>query len=224
MIKRIITLIIFCCSVLILSHSATAGKTDRCHCFRDREYNPEKKFAADDYLLTTGFNSLIAATLGVSKREIVMRKMKGGVDPDGLLIALYIGGKTGSKPDILLAIHDNGGTWRDILNSPGIRGKAVTDPLFEVIRKDWEDGEIANFIADTLTAAHFHVSMDQVHDLHAYGFSSREICLIFALRNEKKVSVKKIVAMYQENKMSWSEIADSMQLTPAAVGKIILNK
>ncbi|RUM40181.1 MAG: hypothetical protein DSY80_10670, partial [Desulfocapsa sp.] len=52
--------------------------TSSCHCFKDRVYNPEKKFTADKYLLTTSFNSFIAANFQLSKSQIVMMKMKGG--------------------------------------------------------------------------------------------------------------------------------------------------
>jgi len=223
MIKQIIFLIIGCCSVFIPSHSATAGKTDRCHCFRHRDYDPSHKFAADDYLLTTSFNSLIASTLGVSKRDIVMMKMKRGVDPEGLLITLYIADKTGSQVDILLAIHDNGGTWREILDSPGLKEKFVMDPILEATRNGLEDGRIVSLIADTLIVSHYHSPKEEIITLHGDNFSSREINLIIALHNEKKVPVKAIAAMYHEQKMSWSEIADSMQLTPSAVGRSIKN-
>ncbi|HDS16446.1 MAG TPA: hypothetical protein ENN66_07550 [Proteobacteria bacterium] len=56
-----------------------------CHCFRQREYDPGNHFAADTYLLATSFNSLLARYFGVEKKELVLLKMKGGIDEDELL-------------------------------------------------------------------------------------------------------------------------------------------
>jgi len=171
--------------------------------------------------LISSFNSLIAATLGVSKREIVMMKMRGGVDSDELLVALYIADKTESRLDLLLSIHKNGGSWQDILHSPALEEKSDSDPVLSQIKKGMEDKGIASLVADTITAGHYHTSEAEILNLHADNFSSREIGLILALHNEKKIPIKEIAAMYRQNKMSWSEIADSMKLTPSAVGAII---
>jgi len=51
----------------------------QCHCFTDRSYNSADRFASDEYILATSFNSLLAKSFAITKRQNVMIKMNGGV-------------------------------------------------------------------------------------------------------------------------------------------------
>ncbi len=220
--KSILFLILSSLLILTLLSPAAAGQTDNCHCFRDRSYDPAHRFAADDYLLTTSFNSLIAATLSVSKRQIVMMKMKGGVDPDELLIALYIADKAQAPVDALLSIRDNGGNWQDILNSPSLQQNTGTDPVFAKITAGTGDYDITSLITDAMISMYYHAKPELISTLRSEDFSNKELGLIFALNKQATTSVKEIVGMARQKKMSWSEIAHHFNLTPAGVGKTIL--
>jgi len=220
--KSILFLILSCLLILTLLSPAAAGQTDNCHCFRDRSYDPAHRFVADDYLLTTSFNSLIAATLSVSKRKIVMMKMKGGVDPDELLIALYIADKAQAPLDALLSIRDNGGNWQDILNSPSLQQNTGTDPVFAKITAGTGDYDITSLITDAMISMYYHAKPELISTLRSEDFSNKELGLIFALNKQATTSVKEIVGMARQKKMSWSEIAHHFNLTPAGVGKTIL--
>jgi len=222
MMKSILFLTLFCLCILTPLRPVTAEQTDRCHCFRERSYDPAHKFAADDYLLTTSFNSLIAATLGVSKRQIVMMKMKGGVDPDDLLIALYIASKTEAPVDLLLSIRANGGSWQSILNSPGQQEKSSGDPVLAEIAAGASDQNITNLIADTMITTYYHALPEKIRELRKQKFSSKKIGLIFALHKQTGVPMDEIIVMSRQKKMSWSEIAHNLNLTPSGVGKTIL--
>jgi len=211
-----------CLLILTLLSPAAAGQTDNCHCFRDRSYDPAHRFVADDYLLTTSFNSLIAATLSVSKRQIVMMKMKGGVDPNELLIALYIADKAQAPLDALLSIRDNGGNWQDILNSPSLQQNTGTDPVFAKITAGTGDYDITSLITDAMISMYYHAKPELISTLRSEDFSNKELGLIFALNKQATTSVKEIVGMARQKKMSWSEIAHHFNLTPAGVGKTIL--
>jgi hypothetical protein len=221
MMKSILFLTLCSLCLLTVPSPAAAKQTGRCHCFRDRVYDPARKFAADDYLLATSFNSLIAATLGISKRQLVMMKMKGGVDPDNLLIALYIANRTKTQLDLLLSIRDNGGSWQSIVNSPALQGKYGTDPVLIALAGGTADHEIGSRVADAMISSHYHARPEKIAELRRQDFSSKEIGLIFALHRLKAVPLEEIVAMSRQKKMSWSEIAHSFQLTPSALGKII---
>ncbi|MBW2683981.1 MAG: hypothetical protein JRC69_10555 [Deltaproteobacteria bacterium] len=220
--KSIRFLMLSCLLILTLLSPAAAGQTDNCHCFRDRSYDPAHRFVADDYLLTTSFNSLIAATLSVSKRQIVMMKMKGGVDPNELLIALYIADKAQAPLDALLSIRDNGGNWQDILNSPSLQQNTGTDPVFAKITAGTGDYDITSLITDAMISMYYHAKPELISTLRSEDFSNKELGLIFALNKQATTSVKEIVGMARQKKMSWSEIAHHFNLTPAGVGKTIL--
>jgi hypothetical protein len=218
--KAILFLLLACLS--IPAHPANSGSSDRCHCFRQRDYNPSQKFAADDYLLTTSFNSLIAATLGTSKQQIILMKMKGGVDPDNLLIALYMADRTRTSRDILLSIHDNGGSWKKIMESMTRQNKNADDPVLAEISAGASDRKITALITDALIRQRYRVRPEQLNYLRKEQFNNREINLICALQQQTGQPAANIAAMARRQKMSWSEIADSFGCTPANVGKKII--
>jgi hypothetical protein len=220
--KSILFLMLSCLLILTPLHAATAGQTDNCHCFRERSYDPAHKYAADDYLLTTSFNSLIAATLKVSKRQIVMMKMKGGVDPDDLLIALYIADRTQAPIDALLSIRDNGGSWQNILNSPNLQGSVSIDPVFAKIAAGTADHDITSLITDAMISIYYQAQPEKISTLRKEKFSNKELGLIFALNKQTTTPMEEIIGMARQKKMSWSEIAHHFNLTPAEVGKTIL--
>jgi len=208
--------------LFFLTPPATAEPTDRCHCFRERSYDPAHKKAADSYLLTTSFNSLIAATLGVSKRQIIMMKIKGGIDPDDLLIALYIARKTQVSRDLLLAVRNNGGSWKKIMASARLTAAQQDTPVLEKIAAGAPDQEIASLISDELISQHYHTTTQQIDRLRTRLFNNREINLMYALHTQTNIPLQKIVVMYRNEKMSWGEISHMSGLSPADIGKAIL--
>jgi len=220
--KPILLLVLSCLLILTLLNPAVSRQTDNCHCFRDRSYDPAHKFAADDYLLTTSFNSLIAATLRVSKRQIVMMKMKGGVDSDELLIALYIADKTQAPVDTLLAIRDNAGSWQSILSSPSLQQSTGTDLVFAKIAAGTTGYDLTSLITDAIISTYYHARPELISTLRSENFSNKELGLIFALNKQTTTPVEEIIDMARQRKMSWSEIVHHFNLTPAGVGKTIL--
>ena len=62
-----------------------------CHCFKDRSYDPAQKFAADEYILATSFNSMLATSFNISKSQIIMLRMRMGVGGEDLITSLYLG-------------------------------------------------------------------------------------------------------------------------------------
>ena len=220
--KSILLLTLSCLLILFSLQPAAAEQTDSCHCFRERSYDPAHKFAADDYLLTTSFNSLIAATLGVSKRQIVMMKMKGGVDPDDLLVALYIADRTEASMELLLSIRDNGGSWQSILTSPALQGKNSIDPVIAKISAGAAGDSITSLVTDAMINTYYHAMPEKIKKLRRQNFSNKELGLLFALNKQTDTPMKEIIAMSRQQGMSWSEIAHHFNLTPAGVGKTIL--
>lgn len=199
-----------------------AAPTSGCHCFRNRTFDPADRFVADNYLLTTTYNALIAASFDISKRQIVMKKMQGGINGDDLLIGLYVSAGTSTPLNILLSIRDNGGSWQDILQAPNLKGKGTGDAVLSAIRSGAKTGEITRMITDNMICSKYNCSRQDLDDLQKYKLSDRERGLIFALNKQTGASSDKLVAMYRQQKMSWSEIAHHFRLTPAEVGKNIL--
>ena len=196
-----------------------------CHCFKERAFNQQEKFAADTYLLATSFNSFIAANFHISKRQIVMMKMQGGVDPDDLLIGLYVSRAGKTDLNNLLAILKNGGTWKQILESGSVQRSPETYNIFNVIAAAGDDKtEAVEAVTGQLLEEFFGISASDIMELRKEGATGREITLVFLLGKYGKpqTTAVDILRMYTRQKKSWGEIAHFFGLTPKETGKLII--
>lgn len=130
---------IFCFLCILLSPSLAFAisqpePTINCHCFKDRTFDPQNKYAADGYLLTTSFNSFIATKFTISKRQIVMMLMRGVVGPEDLLIGLYLAREAEDDLESMLAILDNGGTWEQILSQESLQKEGESDDFLQALK------------------------------------------------------------------------------------------
>ncbi len=142
-----------------------------CHCFKERTYNPQNKFSSDNYILTTTTNSFISVWFKFNKKNIVMMKMKGGVNSDDLLIGLYVASLTGEKIDGLIQLHQQGKTWKTILTNEQLPVAVVKDPILSSLANGVADQEGANRITNSLLSRFFSVSPDKIDDLKSYLMS-----------------------------------------------------
>jgi hypothetical protein len=119
--KPILFALAFVLAIMVPASFAFAESTINCHCFQDRSYDPGDKFAADDYLLATSFNSLLARSFDISKEQVVILKMEEKVSQDDLLVGLKITRLTGGYLEQLLGLRSAGYTGTDW---PKISGQA----------------------------------------------------------------------------------------------------
>lgn len=218
------------CLVFLLFAASTAAAMEGppyaagCHCFKERTFDPQQKFAADGYLLTTSFNSLIAKIFRTSKRQIVMMKMKGGVHPDDLLIGLYVSRAGGVSFNSLLAMLHDGGTWKQILESGNMQGDEGTEKVFRsIIAAGDNKTEAVEAVTDQLLQDFFAISETDIAGLRKEGAGGREINLVYLLERYGKGDKKAadILSMYTAEKKSWGEIALSFGLSPKETGKLL---
>ena len=199
-------------------------QTSGCHCFKDRVYDPEHKFSADKYLLTTSFNSFIAANFHISKSQIVMMKMKGAVDPDDLLIGLFVARAGGVELNNLLAVLDNGGSWNQILASESIVGNKENEKALNALREAVAgNGDATEVVTDLLVKEFFGISDHDIDVLRKEGASGREVTLVFLLERygKREATAVDILTMHTRKKKSWGEIADYFGLTAKGTGKLL---
>ncbi len=208
---------------LIVPEGATEETTIDCHCFKDRTCDPARKFAADEYILATSFNSLLAKAYGIPKKQIVLLKMQGGVDQNDLLIGLRAAKLSGADLQQLLMLRDGNYPWQDILANPDLADRIKNDPLLGKIKTGLADAEAGKQAADLLLADFFKVPPATVDKLRATGLNEKELTLIFILAHAKGKQPDTLAAQYQKEGKSWSEIADSLGIDPAAAGKLILD-
>lgn len=194
-----------------------------CHCFQDRTFKPAEPFAADDYILSTCFNSLLARSFDIPKRQIVMLKMKEGVGQNDLLVGLKIAKVAGVDLQQLLERRRENHSWAII----------VADlPQQEAIRNDWTLAaigsgmsveEVGNAIAGELVGNFFSVPVEAIHKLRVAGLNEKEMALVFVLAHARDRQPQALVAEHNREGKSWSGIADSLGVEPGAAGKLILH-
>jgi hypothetical protein len=211
--------------IFLMPGVSLADSTGGCHCFRDRSYDPANKFSADDYLLTTTYNSLIANVFDISKGQIIIKKMKGGVNGNDLLVGLYISALANKPLNLLLSIRDNGGTWKKILKATGIQTTATSDPVLAALAAGNNTDTLAGMITNYMLNIRYSCPHATIQQGRANALGNKELSLLFALQEQTGTPTKQLVEMYKRQKMSWSEIANHFRLTPGQVGKnLLMNK
>ncbi len=222
------------CLMLVLLFSNTVAamnmpqnSTNSCHCFKDRIFDPQRKSAADQYLLTTSFNSFIGANFNISKKQIVMMKMKGAVHPDDLLIGFFIARAAQVELDSLLAILDNGGTWQQILASESIqKDTGKKESLATVQNALKTEGLAVEVVTDELLKEFFEISATDITALRKEGANGREITLVYLLERygKRNITAYDILTMHTRENKSWGEISNFFGLTPKDTGRLLMDK
>jgi len=214
----VITLLI----ILTLGYQAFAESTINCHCFQDRSFNPDDKFASDDYILATSFNSLLARSFDISKEQVVRLKMEEKVGQADLLVGLKLTKLTGGYLDQLLGLSGAGYTWSQIIMGMEQQAPINSDKLALDIKSGMPVGTAGDRVADEMISEFYAVPAEDVERYRAYGLSDKEIGLVLVLAHYKDVKPETFVDQYKKQGSSWSEIAFNLGLEPSAAGKLVL--
>jgi len=218
--------LIFCSAlVFFLLGSAPdsfSESTIQCHCFKNRSYNPADKFASDDYILATSFNSLLAKVFSIPKRQIIMSKMNEGVGQDELLISLKISKMTGADIQEFFRLRKENNTWAAIISGLPQQEKIKNDPLLKAIRSGMPLEEAGDMVADEMIVQFYQVPSEEIKKLRMSGLNEKEMALLFILVHAGGLKPEALVMQYKKQGRSWSEIAYNLGLEPDAAGKLIL--
>ena len=222
---RLLFLVINILFLAILPQGAhSSNSTNNCHCFKNRTFNTANKFASDDYLLTTTFNSLLASEFTISKRQIIMMKMQDGVANNDLIISLYISKETGVEVPQLLTLK-NTQSWTKIIEQLKTETQSSeTDNAFNFITANISDDQIAEYITNLMINARFSSTQESLELLRDKKFTAKEIILVHTLASHTGSPILAITDQYRKNGLSWSEIAYNFGLEPANVGKLLDSK
>jgi hypothetical protein len=208
--------------ILVPGYHAFAESTINCHCFQDRSFDPADKFASDDYILATSFNSLLARSFTISKEQVVRLKMEEKVGQDDLLIGLKLTKITGGYLDQLLGLSGAGYTWPQIINGMEHQNPINNDKLAQDIKSGIPVGVAGDRVADEMISEFYAIPTEDVERYRAYGLSEKEIGLVLVLAHFKDAEPETFVDQYKKQGSSWSEIAFTMGLEPSAAGKLVL--
>ena len=203
--------------------NAFAESAISCHCFQDRAFNPAEPFAADDYILATSFNSLLARSFNISKSQIVMLKMKEQVGQNDLLIGLKIAKITGADLEKLLGHRRENQSWPVIIASLTQQEPIENDRILAAIESGMTVEEAGGAIAEELIGNFYSMPAEVIQKLRVAGLNEKEMALVFVLAHVSDRQPQALVAQHDREGKSWSGIADSLGIEPAAAGKLILH-
>ncbi len=195
----------------------------KCHCFKDRTYNPLNPTASDDYILATSLNSFLSGTFNIPKKQVVMLKMKGGVGQNDLLIGLEIAKVTGKDLQQLLDLKREKKNWSELISGLSADEQAKISDILNNVQSDESAKIVSGLVADEHLAGYFKVPLGKVKSLRASGLNEKEIALVLILADTGSTAPETIVLWHNRGGKSWSQIAHSMGIEPAAAGQLILN-
>lgn len=220
--KTALVFIILALFLVVPGRAISVVSTINCHCFQNRTYNPAEPLAADDYILATSFNSFLARSFGVLKREIVMLKMKEGVGQDDLLVGLQIARTSGIDLRQLLEPRRQGLSWSAIINNLVSDEAIKKSRLLETIEHGISVQEAGVGIADKLIGEFFTVPEATIQQFRQNGLNEKEMTLVLILAHARDQNPAALVRQYTNQGKSWSEIAYNLGIEPAVAGKLIL--
>jgi len=220
-IKATLFLVILIFSSLGSASQAFSESTIQCHCFKNRSYNAADRYAADDYILATSFNSLLARSFALPKRQIVMIKMNEGVAQDDLLIGLKISKTTGIAIQELFRLRKEKKTWTEIISGLPLEKKIRNDPLLEALRSGIPVEQAGLMVAEEIIGEFYRIAPEEIQKLGMSGLNEKEINLIYILAHAGEKRPEVLAELYKKKGKSWSEIAFNLGVEPQIAGKLI---
>ncbi|MDX1776200.1 MAG: hypothetical protein R3297_06435 [Desulfobulbales bacterium] len=225
--KIFATRLLFTGLILVLSIAGPAPEAGaesiaKCHCFTERSYNPAQRFAADEYILATSFNSLLAKYYGIPKRKIVMIKMSDGVSREDLLISLQLSLVTAIDCRKFLGMRREQKTWRAIIRELSQQEALRKDATLQALTSGMPVKEAAVRIIDEMISTFYNMPMARIIKIRKSGLNEKEINLLLILAHRSSIQPEVLREQYNKQGRSWSEIAHNLGLEPETAAELIL--
>ena len=184
---------------IMVSHSF-AGATVSCHCFQDRQYQPQQSHAADPYFLATTRNSLMAVFYQVDKRGLVKARMSGA-DADELWMTHELARQSGLPISSIAAAYRASGSWKQAVDELRIAGR-----LQPSLRDNLEQPEhLVDVIVDELLMQALGVEAVQLRQLQQQGQTNPELILAVFLSRVGGLEPLEILRRHKSGE-SWGKL------------------
>lgn len=192
-----------------------------CHCFKDRSYDPARKFAVDEYILATSFNSMLATSFGITKKQIIMMRMRMGVGGEDLITSLYLGQLLGRDFQKILTLRSSGQSWIEIVGTEELHGKEENNPVLSVVRANGSDVDVSRSAAAIIVSKYFSLPSGVIEKYRESNFSDKEIVLVLGLSVRSGQPLEQFFTLYKDKGQSWGEITDSSGVAPGDIDDMI---
>lgn len=195
--KATLPLIMFA-ALLALPTLAQAMPTMACHCFQNREFDPDRPGAADTYLLTTTFNSFQAHALNIDKKSIVRAKMSGEKSGD-IWLRHWLAKKAGRSVAWAEQQRRETGSWLKAAQDAGVEDIDALSPAQPIN----DDSRLAAAVARDWMKRYFGVGNDEIAELQEMGASLKEMTLSFFLAATAQEPAAEIFERAHDDGMTW---------------------
>lgn len=198
-----------------------ANPTKNCHCFKERTFNPAKKFSSDNYILTTTTNSFISLYFDFDKKNIILMKMGQGVSSEDVLIGLYVAARTGNDIHVLINLREQGLDWKSILTRSEFTDAVEKNPVLTRMATNLNPQDSSRFITDHLLSRFFSVKSETLQSLRNRNLNSKEITLLLTLSAKSSIGVDQLADFVHKQGLSYSEIAYNLGFQPTEMKTVL---
>lgn len=206
LLMRIIPLLIIL--VFTLTATALAKSAISCHCFQEREYNPQRAEAADPYFLATTQNALLAKLYSVSKKDVVRAKM-GGATGDSLWIGHHLAQTSSKSIDQVNALYTEKDGWRGVVEQLQLSEDQLT-PQFRAAIDDPQ--QLARVVVDAQLLENLTLTPQPLQRLRDQGADNHRTIMAVFLSQANKQEPAEILTRVTDGKTSWGRLLAEQKL------------
>lgn len=207
-------LLLLVCLLPVLPAAAETGVS--CHCFQDREFDPDRPVAADPYFLAAGQSSLFAAVSGEQKRVLVRARMTGTAWEE-LWIGWYLAQAAGVGRERVAELHGAGQTWAQVAAALRIPAARLEKNFARELQNGRPANVLATLVVDEVLAGHFGANPAEVRKLRAAGADDQQAVLAQLLARKSGRPAPEQLAAVKHGGQSWSALLSEAGISSANI-------
>lgn len=193
-------------AIITLPSFSRAMPAISCHCFQNREFDANQPAAADDYLLTTTFNTFQGLALGIDKKSIVRAKMSGRTSEE-LWLKHWLAKEIGLSVEEITDRYEATGSWLELARRAGLAERGDLS----------SDRKLAESVAQWEMIRYFGVEKEELAVLQKKGASLKEMTLSLLISALTSCSAAEVFDRAHAEGESWGRVAQKAGITFSAV-------
>lgn len=182
-----------------------AGPVISCHCFQDRSFDPQRAAAADPYFLATTQNSLLAASFGIAKKEVVRAKM-GGMAGEDLWLAHALAARSGQSAQQWQEKRGEVGSWAGAITAGKLAESTLGPELTRAAKEKAGDGELARLVVEEVLVQRAGMAAEVLAGLRQQQATLQETILACFLARQTGGSALELLEAVRSQNRSWGSL------------------
>lgn len=207
-------LLLWVCLLPVLPAAAETGVS--CHCFQDREFDPDRPVAADPYFLAAGQSSLFAAVSGEEKRGLVRARMSGTAWEE-LWVGWYLAQAAGVARTRVAELRDSGQSWAQVAAALRIPAERLEKSFARELQSGSPANVLAARVVDEVLAGRFGANPAEVRKLRAAGADDQQAVLAQLLARRSGRPAAEHLAAVRRGGQSWSALLSEAGISAANI-------